>query len=194
MRNVSGIVLPLGGDANRADQGQAREPRGTAHRHLGRDPAAERGADQMHPIEAERLQQVEVEIGEVGDLVEPGRVVRLAETGMLRREDREALGQFVEKRHPAGMPAGAVQEDDRRSVSAARDRRGTAGSPRRRPLSSRYDAPFTAAERRVRPPGARSGCARPRTAPRPARRCRRRCAAASGSGAAARCRAARSGS
>ena len=40
----------------------------------------------MHPVEAERFQQVEMEVGEVGDLVEPGRIVRLAETGMLRRE------------------------------------------------------------------------------------------------------------
>jgi len=98
------------GNADRADQGQAGEPRGIAHRQLGRDPAAERGADQMHPIEPQRLQQIEIEIGEIVDPIEPGRIIRLTEAGMLRGEHRETLRQLLEKRHPAGMAAGAVQK------------------------------------------------------------------------------------
>jgi hypothetical protein len=50
-----GDRLARGGDANRPDQGQAGEPRGAAHRQLSGDPAAERGADQMHSLQSECL-------------------------------------------------------------------------------------------------------------------------------------------
>lgn len=45
----------------------------------------------MHLLETERLQKIEIEIREIADAIEPGRVVRLAKAGMLRRVNREAL-------------------------------------------------------------------------------------------------------
>jgi hypothetical protein len=74
----------------------------------------------MHPLELQRLQEIEIEIGEIVDAIEPGRVVRLAKTGMLRGEHREALRQLLEKRHPAGMAAGAMQKHQRRRASFRR--------------------------------------------------------------------------
>jgi hypothetical protein len=72
----------------------------------------------MHPLETERLQEIEIEIREIADAIEPGRVVRLAKAGMLRRVNRKALRQFFEERHPAGMPAGAVQKDERLRIAS----------------------------------------------------------------------------
>jgi hypothetical protein len=79
----------------------------------------------MHPVETQRLQQIEIETGEVGNVIEPGRVVGSAKARMLRGEHRKTLRQLFEKPHPAGMPAGAVQEHDGPSRSAAQqpDRR-----------------------------------------------------------------------
>ena len=122
-----GDRLAAGGDANRADQGQARQPCRIAHCQLGGDPAAERGADQMHPFQIQCLQQIEIEIGEIGNVIEPGRVVRLTKAGMLWSKHREALRQLFEKPHPASVPASAVQENDGRSRSAAQQ-------PDRRPV------------------------------------------------------------
>jgi len=81
--------------------------------------AAIQPPNEVDPVETEGVKEIEVEIGEITDLIEPGRVVGAAEAGMLRGVNREIARQLVEKRHPAGMPAGAVQEDERRrSVTA----------------------------------------------------------------------------
>ena len=74
----------------------------------------------MHPLEIQRLQEIEVEIGEIGNVIEPGRVVRLAKTRMLRSEYRKALRQLFEKSHPAGMAASAVQEHDGLCIRCSR--------------------------------------------------------------------------
>ena len=75
-------------DAGGADQRQRGEPAGVAHRKLGRDPAAERDADQMDAVEIELVEEVEIEVGEVGDGVEPVRRVGGAEARMLRARSR----------------------------------------------------------------------------------------------------------
>jgi len=85
----------------------------------------------MHALQIQRLQEIEIEIGEVVDAIEPGRVVRLAKAGMLRGIDRETLRQFLEKPHPAGMPAGAVQEHQRLRIGC---RRAAAQHPDRRTI------------------------------------------------------------
>jgi hypothetical protein len=113
MRKMSGIGWP----SAVIPTAPTSEPRGAAHRQLGGDPAAERGADQMHPLQAKRFQEIEIEIDEIVDAIEPGWIIRLAKAGMLRGEHRETLRQFLQKRHPAGMAAGAVQKHQRRRAS-----------------------------------------------------------------------------
>ena len=83
-----------------------RKPARAAHRDFGRDPAAERIADQMEPVEAERLDEVEIEIGKVAELIEPVRRVGAAETRMLRHDHVVALRQRLHERQPdAGAAA-----------------------------------------------------------------------------------------
>ena len=47
---------------------EASLPR-VAHRKLGRDPAAEREADEIDIAQIELVEEIEIEIGEVGDMV-----------------------------------------------------------------------------------------------------------------------------
>ena len=58
-------------DAERIDQNEVREPRGRAHHHLRRDPAAEAGADQHRILEPELGGEIEIEIGEIVDRADP---------------------------------------------------------------------------------------------------------------------------
>jgi hypothetical protein len=109
----------VGGDPDGADEREACQPRGVANRKLGRDPAAERGADQMNAVELQRFDHVEVEVGKIARAIEPWRVVRAAEPRMFRRERVECPRQTVEKRQPADMPAGAVQKDQRWTAAAS---------------------------------------------------------------------------
>ena len=48
-----------------------RNAMGQAHGHFERDPAAERLADHVNAGELERLNGVEIEIGDVGDIIDP---------------------------------------------------------------------------------------------------------------------------
>jgi hypothetical protein len=60
----------------------------------------------VHAVELKVLDQVEIEVGKVGRTIEPRRIIRRAEAGMLRRDDVETLRQRVEERQPADMAAG----------------------------------------------------------------------------------------
>ena len=110
-----------------ADQGERAKPARAANRDFGRDPAAERMADEMHLIEAERLDEVEIEIGEVGKLIEPVRRVGPAEAGMIRHDHVIALRQRRHERQPGAGPARAMQEQQRRALAAAHDIHRTIG-------------------------------------------------------------------
>src|SRR5258707_947261 len=85
---------------------------------LRRGPAAERCAHQMNTVEIQRLHQVEIEVGKIAGLIEPGRIVRATESRMLGGEHIETLRQSIEERQPPDMTARAVEEDQRRSLSA----------------------------------------------------------------------------
>ncbi len=75
-------------DAGGADQRQRREPVGVADRKLGGDPAAERRPDEMDAVEIELLEEVEIEVGEVVDGIEPVRRIAVVEARMLRERSR----------------------------------------------------------------------------------------------------------
>ena len=66
-------------DARGADQGECAKPARAPNGDFGRDPSAERMADEMHLIEAERVDEVEIEIGKVRKLVQPIRRIGPAE-------------------------------------------------------------------------------------------------------------------
>ncbi len=116
-KNVA-LLHALHVDAGRGDQDNRTNRAGVAHRHLGRDPAAERIADDAHGIEAEMLQEVEVEVGEVGYVVEPRGRVGSAESRMLWHDHVIALGELLHERHPVCRPARAMKEQQRLALAA----------------------------------------------------------------------------
>ncbi len=108
-------------DAGRRDQGQAAQPVGRAHRHFQRDPAAERLADHVNPREPERLDEVEIEVGDVGNVVDPGGQLRAVEAGVIGHDHVELFRQRIEQRRPFAEPVGAVQVHERLAAPAAPD-------------------------------------------------------------------------
>ena len=63
-------------DANSAYEDQRSNARGIADCHLRREPTSERRSDQMYAVQPQPLDDIEVEIGKIGDTIEPGRIVR----------------------------------------------------------------------------------------------------------------------
>ena len=61
------------------------------HRHFGCDPAAKRRTDQNHVAKIERVEQIEIEIGEIVDSGELRRRRRRAKPGMCRRDETEIV-------------------------------------------------------------------------------------------------------
>ena len=92
-------------DARGADQSQRAKPARAPNGDFGRDPSAERMADEMHLIEAERVDEIEIEIGKVGKLVQPVRRIGPAEAGMIRHDHVVALRQRRHERQPDADPA-----------------------------------------------------------------------------------------
>jgi len=95
--------------------------RRAAHGEFGGDPAAERAADEMNATQIVLLEKIEIEIGEISDVVEPLRRIGCAEARVFRNDDVEL---FRQPRH-AGQPntdaAAAVQKQERRSTAAAHE-------------------------------------------------------------------------
>jgi hypothetical protein len=116
-----GLGNALDVDAGRRDQGQATQALRRAHRHLERDPAAERLPDNMHAGEPELLDGIEIEIGDVGNVVDPGRHLGCAETGVVGDDHVEALRQGVQDGRPFRQPVGAVQVQEWPARAAARE-------------------------------------------------------------------------
>ena len=71
------------------------------------------------PIELQRVDHIQIEVGKIAGAIKPPRIVRRPESRMLRREHVETLRQPLEKRQPPDVPARAMQEDQRRSAAAA---------------------------------------------------------------------------
>ena len=116
-----GLGHALDVNAGGRDQGQAAQPMGRAHRHLKRDPAAERLSDHVKVGETERLDGVEIAISDVGNVIDPRRRLRRAEAGMIGHDHVEALGQRIENGGPFGEPVGAVQVEQRRALAGAHE-------------------------------------------------------------------------
>src|SRR5262249_48175907 len=77
----------------------------------------DRDADEVDAVEIERREEVEIEIGEVVDGVEPVGRVRLPEARMLRRDHVELFRERRHERQPRG--ATSSMEDDERWPGAA---------------------------------------------------------------------------
>ena len=88
---------------------------------LGRQPAAQRAADDVHALEAEAVEDVEVVVDEVVHRLDLGQVVGAAEARMVGRHHREAAGQEPEEGMPRAGAAGRVEEEQRRTLAAALD-------------------------------------------------------------------------
>src|ERR1700735_1759701 len=65
------------------------------------------------------IEEVEIVHGEVGNIPQPGRVVRTAKAGMFGDGQRVAMGQALKKRQPRGPAPGAVQKQRGRSGAGA---------------------------------------------------------------------------
>src|SRR5262249_38427523 len=115
------LFHPFDMDTGRADEGQGSQPRRVADGEVGGDPAAERAADEMDLVQVELVEKVEVEIGEIGNVVEPIRRVGRAETGMLGNDNVEFFRQSCHAGQPDTDAAAAVQEDERRATAAAHE-------------------------------------------------------------------------
>ena len=106
------------------------------HRELGGDPSAERRADEMHALETERVEQIEVVEREIGDVLDPFGRRRTPVPGMARREHGVSLRQPLLEFQPPPAAARAVQEQQRRSRPVAEHVDGRAAdrqlAPRRR--------------------------------------------------------------
>ena len=118
-RNVSTCSTPLTWMPAAATSVSEASRRGVAHRKLGRDPAAEREADQIDVVEIELIEEIEIEVGEVGDVVEPVRRVGGAEARMLGHDHVVARGEVRHVGQPASRAAGAVQDQERAAGAAA---------------------------------------------------------------------------
>ena len=129
------LVGLAGLDADRTDQRQAVEPLRHLRGDIGGDPAADREADEIGARQAQAVHQLEIDVGDVVDAVEPVRQRRLAEARMRRRDHAPLLRQQLEKRQVEADAAAAVQIEERRALPAlehikldTRDRNHIGGS------------------------------------------------------------------
>src|SRR5579862_3147128 len=83
-------------DAESVDENEMREARGILHCDLGRDPAADAGADDRDVAQIERLEQIEIEISEIVDVIELRRNLGATIARMRRCDDPRALRQAIE--------------------------------------------------------------------------------------------------
>jgi hypothetical protein len=106
-------------DAERGDQNQAGEAGRRAHHHLGRDPAAEIGADQHRVLEAQFGGEIEIEVGKVADRA--GTALdqrRVSVSRMRRRDDAKAFCKQIELGPLGRQPLSGVQEQQRPPLAA----------------------------------------------------------------------------
>src|SRR5262245_37660645 len=72
-------------DAGGGDERQAAQALRRAHRHFERDPTAQGLPDDVNAGEAKNLDGIEIAIGEIGNIIDPGQRLRAAEAGMIGR-------------------------------------------------------------------------------------------------------------
>ncbi len=145
-------------DAERVGEHEAGNPRAGFDGDLGRDPGAERDADERHVLEPQLVHQVEIEIGEVVDRGEVLRLLGAAEARMGRRDDSRLGGKQVEHRGVGRDADAGMEEEDRGTLAAldpfepyARDRSQLLGQARP-PVSLRSMPRISACHpRRTRP-------------------------------------------
>jgi hypothetical protein len=87
----------------------------------GGDPAAERRADDRHPLDAQRVEQVHIVEDEIVDAVEPIGALAVAEAGVIRRDDVEVRRQGVVIGRPHARRELRVQHQQRVAAPAAHD-------------------------------------------------------------------------
>jgi hypothetical protein len=104
---------------HRRQEGCSRSLSDKVRLDLGGEPAAERIADQVDPVEPRFFDEVEIEEREVRQRADSGRVVGTAEARMLRHQEFIALGERIEERQPLRHAAGAVQEQHLGTASGA---------------------------------------------------------------------------
>jgi hypothetical protein len=116
-------------NAGRSDQRERGEPGGIAHGDLGGDPTTQRATHEVNPTQVELIEKIEIEIREVGNVVEPIRRIGGAESGMLGSDDVECLCQSCHRGQPDSDATAAVQEQQRRPATATHE--ADAASPDR---------------------------------------------------------------
>src|SRR5262249_57678132 len=84
----------------------------------GRDPAADREADEIGALEAKAIEELEIEVGDVVHAVEPVRQRRFPETRMRRGDHAPLLGEKLDERRIDREPGAAVQIENRRTLAA----------------------------------------------------------------------------
>ena len=117
---ISVLGTPLTWNAGRRDQCEAAQALRRAHRHFERDPAAQRLPDDVNAREAERLDGIEIAVGHIGNVIDPGRRLGGAKTRVIEHDHIEPLRQRVEDRRPVPEPIGAMQVHQRHALAAAR--------------------------------------------------------------------------
>ncbi len=90
---------------------------GILARHLGRDPAADRAADDFGFGQVKPVQQFEIQISDVVDAIEPVGQARFAEAGMGRSDQAPFARQLRGKTLPGIVALAAMQEQQRAAMA-----------------------------------------------------------------------------
>ena len=107
-------------DAERVRQHEARDARGRFDGDLGREPAAERNADERRAVEPQLVHEVEIEVGKIVDGRKILRLLGAAEARVRGRDDPRLGRQPVEHRR-VGCDADARMEEQDGPPLAALD-------------------------------------------------------------------------
>ena len=124
-----------------AQQRQPLDPLGRVDGELGRQPAAQRAADDVHALEAEAVEDVEVVVDEVVHRLDLGHVVGAAEARMVGRHHVEAAGAGARGRGATRRrrrPRGGRAAVDRRRRAGRGSSRCPARAVRWRPRAARW--------------------------------------------------------
>src|SRR5499427_9851343 len=106
------------GGSDERERGQAGR---VAYRRLRGDPAAERIPDEMDAGEVELLEEVEIEIRQIPDGIEPWRRIGGTEAGMLGSDNVELFRQPRHAREPDSHAAAAMKKEQRWPRTAAHE-------------------------------------------------------------------------
>ncbi len=108
-------------DSGGSDERERAQAGRIAHGRLRGNPAAERTPDEMDAGEVELVEEVEIEVGQIADGIEPWRRVGGAEARMLGSDDVELFRQPRHAREPDSHAAAAVKKKQRWPRPAAHE-------------------------------------------------------------------------